>query len=291
MSILQFTSPPLPHYIAGGLSIFQLGRKHLNRRNIGVFDLLVVTQGCLYIGEEDRQYEVSAGHALILRPDRHHYPTEGCRVVTESFWLHFNTGGKWGSTEHAVDVPEIDCTAAHNELTVQTFTMQIPQFVRLLQPASVYEKLKQLTELELESHNNWARWKHQLIFQQILELLNASLDLHTVLPGANVADQAAAFLRTRYKEDIKAQMLGEVLNFHPVYIARCMQKEFGCSPFEYLMRYRLEQAKLLLLQTDLPVARIAENVGFNQPSYFSSSFVKYEGLTPRDYRRSFQIVK
>jgi YesN/AraC family two-component response regulator len=166
--------------------------------------------------------------------------------------------------------------------------MLIPQFVRLIQPASVYERLKKLTELELESHNNWARWKHQLVFQEILELLNTSLDLHTALPGANVADQAAAYLRTRYKEDIKAQTLGEVLNFHPVYIARCMQREFGCSPFEYLMKYRLEQAKLLLLQTDLPIALIGDNVGFHQPSYFSSSFLKYEGLTPRAYRNKFR---
>lgn len=290
MPILQFTSPPLPHYIAGGFSTFQKGQKHLNRRNIGVFDLLVVTEGCLYIGEDDRHYEVAAGHALILRPDQHHYPTEGCRDTTASYWLHFNTGGKWGSSEHAVAVPQTDYTA-YNELTVQTFTMQIPQYVRLLQPASVYEKLNQLTELELESHNNWARWKHQLLFQQILELLNASLDLNRVLPGANVADQAAAYLRTRYKEEVTVRMLGEVLNFHPVYIARCMQKEFGCSPIEYLMRYRLEQAKLLLLQTDLPIARIAEDVGFHQPSYFSASFVKYEGLTPRDYRRRFRIMK
>jgi AraC-like DNA-binding protein len=290
MSILQFTAPPLPHYIAGGFVTFPRGFKHLNRRNIGVFDLIVVTQGCLYLGEEDRQYEVAAGHALILRPDRHHYPTEGCRVETGQYWLHFNTEGKWGSSEHAVAVSQTD-NMTDNGFTVQTFTMQIPQYVRLLQPSTMYEKLKQLTELELVSHNNWARWKHQLIFQQILELLNASLDLHTALPGANVADQAAAYLRTHYKEDITAQTLGEALNFHPVYIARCMQKEFGCSPFEYLMRYRLEQAKLLLLQSDMPVARIAEKVGFHQPSYFSSSFIKYEAISPRAYRKRFRILK
>ncbi|TDF95962.1 AraC family transcriptional regulator [Paenibacillus piri] len=287
MSILQFTAPPLPHYVAGGFTTFQRGGKHLNRRNIGVFDLLVVMHGCLYIGEEERQYEVAAGHALILRPDRHHYPTEGCRTETGHFWLHFNTDGKWVSSEHAVAEPQLD-TSGINRLTVQTFTIQIPQFVRLQQPGPMYEKLRQLSALELESHNNWARWKHQLIFQQILELLNQSLDLNAVLPGANVADQAAAFLRTHYKEDIKAQTLGEVLNFHPVYIARCMQKEFGCSPFEYLMKYRLEQAKLLLLQSDLPVARIAEEVGFHQPSYFSSSFVKYEQISPRAYRQRFR---
>ena len=54
MSIIHMTIPPLPHYIIGGYTIAPPGRKHPTRRNIEVFDLLVVTRGCLYIGEEDR---------------------------------------------------------------------------------------------------------------------------------------------------------------------------------------------------------------------------------------------
>ncbi|PZE21706.1 helix-turn-helix transcriptional regulator [Paenibacillus xerothermodurans] len=288
MSILQFNAPPLPHFIAGGFAVFEPGQQHLNRKNIGVFDLLIVTHGCLYIGEEDRRYEVSAGHALILRPDRHHYPAEACAVETGHYWLHFNTLGKWGQADESAARPEPVSTT--NTLTMETFTLLIPQFVRFLQPSSCYEKLHQLLQVRQTSYSNEVRWRQQLIFQEILELLSASLDVHATAPGVRVADQAASYLRMHYKEDISAKMLGESLNFHPVYIARCMQKEFGCSPFEYLMQYRLEQAKLLLLQTDLPVARIAEQVGFQQPSYFSSSFTKYEKISPRDYRKRFRFM-
>lgn len=289
MSILQFTAPPLPYYITSDYASFQPGQKHLNRRNIGVFDLLVVASGCIYLGEEDQHYEVTAGHALILRPDRYHYPTEGCREETKYYWLHFNTTGSWGSSESADAAAQVEAKG-FNTYTMQTFTMAIPQFVKLPQPAGVWEILQQLTELERQAHYNWARWKHQLMFQHILEQLNASLDIRSVMPGMNVADLAASYLRMHYKEDITAQSLGEAMNFHPVYIARCMQKKFGCSPFEYLMRYRLEQAKLLLLQTDLQIVRIAEDVGFHQSSYFSSSFTKYEGVSPREYRRGFRSI-
>ncbi|MNE95133.1 Bifunctional transcriptional activator/DNA repair enzyme AdaA [compost metagenome] len=82
-------------------------------------------------------------------------------------------------------------------------------------------------------------------------------------------------------------MLGDCLNFHPVYIARCMNREYGCSPMEYLLRYRIEQSKLLLMQTSFPISRIAEEVGFNQAPYFSSSFMKLEGISPRQYRQRF----
>ncbi|WP_240689079.1 AraC family transcriptional regulator [Ammoniphilus sp. YIM 78166] len=285
MSILQFTAPPMPYHIASGFYTFRPGQKHLNRRNLGVFDLLVVSSGCLYIAEEQQQYEVPAGHALILRPDRHHYPTEACKEETGHFWVHFDTTETWGTTETFMQ-EQVEPVET-NPFTVSTFTMLIPQFVRLQQPSAIYSKLQQINDLEHESHHNWARWKRQLIFQQVLELLNSSIDLSTIVPGSNVAEQSAAYLRKHYKEDITADQLGEVLNFHPVYIARCMQKQFGCSPFEYLTRYRLEQAKLLLLRTDLPIARIAEEVGFHQPSYFSSSFTRYEGVSPRTYRKRF----
>ncbi|MFC0212155.1 helix-turn-helix transcriptional regulator [Paenibacillus chartarius] len=285
MSVIRFIAPPLPHYIASGFGLFRPGQKHLNRKAFGVFDLLVVQSGCLYIGEEDRHYEAQAGHAVLLRPDLHHYPTQGCETDTWVFWLHFDTGGEWSGEKE--DAPAAYGDGVFDALHVQPFAMLLPQFVRLLQPGAMYEKLRQLNELERHAHNDWARWRCQLLFAQVLELLNASLDLDPVLPGANIADRAASYLRQHYQEDITAEVLGDALNFHPVYIARCMQKEFGCSPFDYLLRYRLAQAKRLLQQTDLPVARIAEETGFRQPSYFSSIFAKHEGLSPRAYRRRF----
>jgi AraC-like DNA-binding protein len=66
-----------------------------------------------------------------------------------------------------------------------------------------------------------------------------------------------------------------------------MKKEYGQSPMDYLLRYRIEQSKLMLMQTDYSIARIAEEVGFNQAPYFSSCFLKVEGLSPRQYRQRF----
>ncbi|QAY68165.1 AraC family transcriptional regulator [Paenibacillus protaetiae] len=291
MAILQFIAPPLPHYIIGGYMETEPGWKHLNRRNIGIFDLIVVLDGCIYVKEDDNEYEVPAGHALILRPDCHHYGIKGSEGRTKSYWVHFQAAGKWGAVDQAENKDdEPDHLQGKRAFTVQTFKMLLPQFIRLSQPAIVYDKLRQLVSLENGSQSSNARWKQQLIFQQIIELLNASFDMHTVLPAASVAEQAATYLRKHYNEDVSIKLMSEKLNFHPVYIARCMQKELGCSPVEYLNRYRLEQAKLFLLQTDLPVSHIAQQVGFQQSAYFSTTFTRYEGISPREYRKRFRIV-
>jgi AraC-like DNA-binding protein len=287
---IEFTALPLPHYIRAGSSVAGPGRKHPERYAIGEFDLLVVAQGCLYIGEEDRQYEVAEGCALILRPDLHHYPTAGCREKTVSFWLHFHTAGSWRMADDGAEETgggADDAPKPGRTFRMQTFRIRVPQFSRLVQPAKMYEVLRQLVALERDSHLHWVRWEQQLLFQQVLMMLAAGADAREPRPGAVVADQAASWLRKHFRERISAKELGEALNFHPVYIARCMKRQFGCSPMEYLLHYRLDQAKLLLLQTDLPVGQIAQEVGFQQAAYFTACFVKSEGVTPREYRRRF----
>jgi len=291
MTIIHMTIPPLPHYIIGGYTVAPSGRKHPSRRNINVFDLLVVTRGCLYMGEEDQHYEVSAGHALILRPDAHHYATHACEEQTAYYWIHFQTTGVWSISDQSVAEVPADSSKTRilnsNIYTAQTFAKQLPQFAKLLQPSKMDSLLRQLVQLNMNDHIPSVKWKQQLVFQEVIEHLSASMEAEGPSPSILCAEQAASYLREHYRESITAQELGDSINFHPVYIARCMQKEFGCAPFDYLMRFRIEQAKLLLLQTDLPIARIGEQVGFNHAAYFASCFAKYESISPRKYRQRF----
>ncbi|WP_422659505.1 helix-turn-helix transcriptional regulator [Paenibacillus sp. EC2-1] len=286
MTILHFTVPPLPEYIISGTTTANIGAKHPNRRNIGVFDLLVVRQGCLYVSENELGYDIEAGSFLILRPDAHHYPTQGCTEDTIYYWLHFQSSGLWSLDEHCT-VPKKEELPELQPFTSNYFTIRVPQFSNLPQPQKVYDLLDSLAALVQNGHRIQSLWRQQLLFQELIEQLAAARNTSVSSPSSSCAEQAATYLREHFREEFKAQTLGENINFHPVYIARCMQKEFGCSPVEYLLRYRIEQAKVLLLQTDQSVSRIAEEVGFNHAAYFTSCFTKQEGISPRKYRQQF----
>jgi AraC-like DNA-binding protein len=294
LAVFQITVPPLPHYIVSGFTTVPQHFKHPSRTSIQVFDLLVVTQGCLYMGEEDRQFEVSVDHALILRPDSYHYSTLECQEETAYYWLHFQTPGSWKMTDQALSSNRSSITdeipSQLKQFTTQTFTIQLPQFTKLLQPSKICEQIQQLCLLNQNYDRSGIPWKQQVLFQELLQQLSASIEMLSTSPSKACAQQAASYLRQHYREAITAQALGEGINFHPVYIARCMQKEFVCSPFDYLQRYRVEQAKLLLLLTDLPIALIAEEVGFNHAAYFTACFAKCEGISPRKYRQHFAQV-
>lgn len=292
MNVLNFTVPPMLYYIVSGLHSFTPGHYHMSRHNIGVFDLLVVNQGCLYISEGGVPFEVRAGQALLLRPDSYHFSTDSCKEHTTYYWLHFKTTGDWNTTKNTEVSMEKEATRMENsfhtdEFNIRTFTLHLPQYITLIQPSRVEELLSQLNQLVPKSHLSDTPLQQQLLFLEILQQLSASLSYEHPSPSKACAEQAASYLRSHYREHITAQLLGESLNFHPVYIARCMNKEYGCAPMEYLLHYRIQQSKLLLMQTSYTIARIAEEVGFNQAPYFSSSFIRIEGTTPREFRKRF----
>ncbi|MDR6552110.1 AraC family transcriptional regulator [Paenibacillus qinlingensis] len=292
MAFIEITIPPLPHYIASGYNSIPKGGQHPSRSNIQVFDLLITTSGCFYIGEEDERFEVGVGQAVILRPDRYHFATKVCEELTYTYWLHFHVGGAWELMKPSAvaAVPLEDPAPEDAEVeafAVEPFTMRIPQFTTLQHPEKMYEVFDQLLQLQPRAHVNSVRFAQQQLFQDILYQLAASAETAHASASRACAEKAASYLRQHFRESVTAKQLGDELNFHPVYIARCMQKEYGCSPLTYLLKLRVGQAKLLLLQTELPIAHIAQEVGFEQAAYFAASFTKLEGMSPRSYRQQF----
>jgi AraC-like DNA-binding protein len=71
-------------------------------------------------------------------------------------------------------------------------------------------------------------------------------------------------------------------------LATAVRELTGSTPTEYLTRLRLNRSKTLLANTDLPVFRVAKDVGFPDPAYFTRVFTKYTGVAPTTFRRQQQ---
>ncbi|WP_287104132.1 GlxA family transcriptional regulator [Mesorhizobium sp.] len=67
---------------------------------------------------------------------------------------------------------------------------------------------------------------------------------------------------------------------------RLFRREIGCSPSRYYLLLRLERAKMLLVQSDMPIIEIAVGCGFVSASHFSKCFREVNGVTPQALRRS-----
>lgn len=71
------------------------------------------------------------------------------------------------------------------------------------------------------------------------------------------------------------------------YLSTLFKRETGMTVSAYILQKKLEAAKQLLSDTDMPIAQISSTFAFSTQSYFSSVFAKMYGETPRQYRKQF----
>lgn len=62
----------------------------------------------------------------------------------------------------------------------------------------------------------------------------------------------------------------------------------GCGPKDYLLRIRISHAKQLLAETDLAVAAISRQIGYDDPAYFTRMFSRHVGIAPTVFREQQQ---
>ena len=86
-------------------------------------------------------------------------------------------------------------------------------------------------------------------------------------------------------------MLAEQFHLSSQYISQLFKSEIGVKFLAYLTNVRMEQAKKLLLSSDLPIAEVAERSGYGDYRVFTKVFKKSEGITPSQYRREFLAEK
>ena len=104
----------------------------------------------------------------------------------------------------------------------------------------------------------------------------------------SVVEQIRQYIDIHYKEEIRRDDLGEIVYLNTDYISRIFKKEMGISISSYILRKRVEEAKKLLAQSNLPINTVSICVGYSNFSYFTKMFKENTGYSPLDYRRKFR---
>lgn len=84
--------------------------------------------------------------------------------------------------------------------------------------------------------------------------------------------------------DFRLMDLRQVLPLNRTYISQLINAEYGCNFFQWVTKYRIEEAKRLMTEhPDMKMQDVAEQSGFSSPVVFSRTFAREEGKTPREW--------
>jgi len=101
---------------------------------------------------------------------------------------------------------------------------------------------------------------------------------HTIIDKINV------YIQEHYAEDIGRNEIAGIFFLTPEYLAKLYKKRTGIYLKDYINEYRIEKAKEFLKLGDKNISDVAELVGFDNFSYFSTLFKKITGVSPKEFK-------
>ena len=99
--------------------------------------------------------------------------------------------------------------------------------------------------------------------------------------------EAMTLIENNIEEPLTVPQIAKVLGVSQRQLERQFKKNVGCTVVQFGLLKRLQNARLLLISTDMSIRQIATASGFNTMSHFAFSFGKFFGRRPSDYREAW----
>lgn len=167
----------------------------------------------------------------------------------------------------------------------EDFSLQSTHFELVTgQSAYLQELLQRLWKISSQPGGIRA-FQTESLFRNVLEEVFVCARAHMSNGAQSLFEQAVEYIHEHYMNELTIPMLAARSGVNRNQIAYAFNKNVGMGPGEYLLRYRLNRSKELLLECEATVRDIAQLAGFSDPYYFSRAFKKQFGMSPVAFRR------
>lgn len=239
--------------------------------NHAEYEMHIMLAGACRVDVEGKSYLLSAGHAIIIAPGRYHCPMPDAGPF-ERFSIYF---------------------AAQDGPVAETLVKTVP--VCRMYPVTG-EVISTCRDIFFEFSGpqlfGGDMLRSQLIRLLVCNFRLLNLPLPADHPGSrppilgegDYNDLIDTFFETHLKDNPMADELAAKLYVSRRQLSRLLQKNYGMSFREKLLRTRLDRAAWLLRHTEMNVSQVAAEVGYTVPSSFYHVFREQYGITPEAYR-------
>ncbi|WP_308639862.1 response regulator transcription factor [Paenibacillus silvisoli] len=120
-------------------------------------------------------------------------------------------------------------------------------------------------------------------------IVGASVAWNKDQRSQQVIDEVKQLVQQQYSRSINLRSIAGQVFLNPVYLGQLFKVNEGITFNQHLLQVRMEQAKELLLHTDMKIYEIAGKVGYREIDWFSKKFKEYTGISAGEYRQ--QVAK
>lgn len=235
----------------------------LQRNVFSSYLLLVMLTGSLSYQTRHNRGIARAGQVLLLDCNAPHaYAAQGKCSFT---FLHF--------------------AGAQSQELYEEIERSIGNLIQMPDPNVLHEAIGEM----LFSMRNDRRMNESetsaLIYGMLMKLLQQSGASGEGGLGNPVVDRAIAYIQSHLTEKLSVDEIAANAGYSPSYFSHMFTEETGMSPYQFVMKSRIEQSQQLLKTTRQTVQEIAFQCGFNSAANFCYTFRRIVKLSPHEYRK------
>lgn len=245
------------------------------RTHLPSFLLKITLDGEGFLRYDDLEYYTQRGEFFLIDCRHPHYYSTSPRAdFWKVIWIHF-----WGGD--AQEYYRCFWEVNHGSPKSILRTPESVQIIRnLIQDYSAELYTDYRTDVKASSQIS------TLLSNCVLSVLEGNDKLSLQTPPKFVFE-VRNYIAEHYQERITLDFLAEKFYVNKFYLHKQFQLYLHTTPREFQKNLRINKAKEFLRASTLSVGDIADNLGFDTPSYFISSFRKAEGKTPLQYRHEW----
>ena len=183
--------------------------------------------------------------------------------------------------------PAVECiyVTCHPEYEYMRHALKLGSADYLLKPINYADLDEILTALveRLQRTDQVAEIPHSILHKISTRELPAG--------QSEVVRQAGQFILEHIQETIYVKEIARTVHLNEQYLMRVFKKETGLTILEYITNERISMAEELLKETDFPITKVADSVGYGNYSYFTRIFKRYTGGSPKNYRSRYRAAE
>ncbi len=225
--------------------------------------LLIMLTGSMYYQTMKSRGVVRAGQVLLLDCNApHSYSAQGKCSFT---FVHFS-----GAQSKEI-YEEIERTTGN--------------LIPMPDPNEMHEAIgDMLSRMRSERRMNESETS-ATIYGMLMKLLDKSGASGDGGTGHPVVDRAITYIQSHLTDRLSVDDISANAGYSPSYFSHIFTSETGMSPYQFVVKSRVEHAQQLLKTTRLAVQEIAFQCGFNSAANFCYTFRRVTGASPHEYRK------
>lgn len=133
---------------------------------------------------------------------------------------------------------------------------------------------------ECNSMSEIQKLNESMLADYVYRVRKSKEESHISAPIRN----ACAYIKSHITEPLSIAVLARQSGYSEYYFSHKFKEEMGTSINDYILKEKIDQAKLLLSGTTQNIQTISDNLAFSNRSYFYTCFQKLAGMSPSEYR-------